>query len=87
MVYFKLTQPALDLEDNDRGTLELVLDRREDALLLPEKAVSMMGEKQVVYYLDEEGIRRFREVTTGLAANGQIEILSGLNEGDEVIAE
>ena len=87
VVYFKLTQPALDLEDNDRGTLELVLDRREDALLLPEKAVSMMGEKQVVYYLDEEGIRRFREVTTGLAANGQIEILSGLNEGDEVIAE
>ena len=87
VVYFKLTQPALGLEDNDRGTLELVLDRREDALLLPEKAVSMMGEKQVVYYLDEEGIRRFREVTTGLAANGQIEILSGLNEGDEVIAE
>lgn len=87
VVYFKLAQPALDLEDNDRGSLELILDRRENALLLPEKAVSMMGDKQVVYYLDEEGIRRFREVTTGLAANGQIEILSGLNEGDEVIAE
>lgn len=87
VVYFKLTQPALDLEDNDRGSLELVLDRREDALLLPEKAVSLMGEKQVVYYLDDEGVRRFREVTTGLAANGQIEVLSGVSEGDEVIAE
>ena len=87
VVYFKLTQPALDLEDNDRGSLELVLDTREDALLLPEKAVSLMGDKQVVYYLDEEGVRRFREVTTGLAANGQIEVLSGVSEGDEVIAE
>lgn len=86
-VYFKLTEPALDLEDNDRGTLELVLDTREDVLQLPEDSVSRMGEQQIVYYLDEEGVRRYREVTTGLAAGGMIEIVSGVSEGDAVIAE
>lgn len=86
-VYFKLTEPALDLEDNDRGTLQLVLDTRENALLLPEDSVSRMGEREIVYYLDEEGIRRYREVETGLAAGGMIEILSGVDEGNAVIAE
>jgi len=84
-VYFTLTQPAMDLEENDKGTFELVLDTRTDVLTLPEKTVSMMGDKQVVYYLDEEGIRRYCEVQTGLAANKIVEILSGLEEGDSVI--
>ena len=86
-VYFKLLQPAPDLEDNDRGSLELILDERRDVVLLPEKAISRMGDMQVVYYLDEEGIRRYREVQTGLEANGLIEIVSGVREGDAVIAE
>ena len=86
MVYLTLTQPALDLEENDRGTLTLILDTRTDALTLPEKAVSTLNGKSVVYYLDEEGIRRYREVETGLVAEGRVEILSGLNEGDCVIA-
>ena len=75
----------MDLEENDKGTFELVLDTRTDVLTLPEKTVSMMGDKQVVYYLDEEGIRRYCEVQTGLAANKIVEILSGLEEGDSVI--
>ena len=84
-VYLTLTQPALDLEDNDRGTLTLILDQRFDVLTLPEKAVSTLSGKSVVYYLDEEGIRRYREIETGLVAEDQVEILSGLSEGDCVI--
>ena len=43
------------------------------------------GVDTAVYYLDEEGVRRYCEVQTGLVADRMVEIISGLNEGDSVI--
>lgn len=41
--------------------------------------------KRFVYVQDENGLRAMAEVETGFEADGFVEILSGLEEGDAVI--
>ena len=45
------------------------------------------GDKSYVYKVSEENIANKTEVKTGLRNNKNIEIISGLNEGDTVVAE
>ena len=45
------------------------------------------GDKSYVYKINEENIANKTEVTTGLRGDKNIEIISGLNEGDIIVAE
>ena len=45
------------------------------------------GDKSYVYKVSAENIANKTEVKTGLRNNKNIEIISGLNEGDTVVAE
>ena len=45
------------------------------------------GDKSYVYKVSKENIANKTEVKTGLRNNQNIEIISGLNEGDTVVAE
>ncbi|MBR4441862.1 MAG: efflux RND transporter periplasmic adaptor subunit [Clostridia bacterium] len=86
-VYFALTEPTFDLEDNDRGTLTIELDSRHDVLRVPSSAISVINGETVVYYQDEQGMRAYKNVTTGLEADKMVEVISGLEEGDLVIVK
>lgn len=86
-VYLLLKTPAFDLEDGDRGTFTLVLDSRKDVLMVPERAVTTANGQSIVYYQNEDGLKAYKPVETGLVANKMVEIISGLAEGESVIAE
>ena len=86
-VYFALTEPTFELEDNDRGQLVIELDSRHDVLRVPASAVSTINGETVVYYQDDEGMKAYKKVTVGLEAKELIEVISGLEEGDLVIAK
>ena len=45
------------------------------------------GDKSYVYKVSEENIANKTEVKTGIRSNKNIEIISGLTEGDTVVAE
>ena len=47
----------------------------------------MEGDKTFIYKVSEKNITNKTEVEIGLREDGKIEILSGLNLGDEVVAE
>lgn len=85
-LYFTLDQPALELEDNDRGSTTITLDGRDDVLMVSEKAVSRAAGQTIVYYQDDEGMKTYKPVELGLCAGGYYEVLSGLSEGEAVIA-
>jgi RND family efflux transporter MFP subunit len=85
-VYFKLKDMTIPLEDGDRGVLELILDSRENVLMVPENAVAKINGKTIVYYQDANGLKVYKTVEVGLTGNGMTEIVSGLSEGDCVIA-
>jgi membrane fusion protein, multidrug efflux system len=54
------------------------------ALAVPRAAVIERGQLEGVYVVDSSGIAQYRLVKTGKSFGGQIEILSGLSEGEQV---
>lgn len=65
--------------------VDIAADRREDALFIPQRSVIKQHGKKIVRVL-ENGVVGEREVTTGLrGSEGKIEIIEGLEEGEQVI--
>ena len=58
-----------------------------NSLSVPDTSVIVEGDKSYVYQVNEENIANKKEVKTGLRSNKNIEIISGLTEGDTVVAE
>ena len=58
-----------------------------NSLSVPDTSVIVEGDKSYVYQVNEENIANKTEVKTGLRSNRNIEIISGLTEGDTVVAE
>lgn len=78
--------------DNREGALRpglfarvsLILQQRENALLVPEQALMPEGEAHFVYRVVDGKAQR-TEVTTGLREGTRVEILTGLEAGDQVV--
>ncbi len=64
----------------------VLIDRQENALLVPAAAVGEQDGKQFVYIRTEKGFEK-REVKAGLSNGVQTAILEGLKEGDVVRAQ
>ena len=45
------------------------------------------GSKKFIYKIIENNMIKKTEVETGIRNSGNLEVLSGLNEGDQIIAE
>ena len=58
-----------------------------DSLSVPDTSVMIEGDKSYVYKINGEDIANKTEVKTGLRGNKNIEIISGLTEGEIVVAE
>ncbi len=60
----------------------------ERALLIPKRAVAYRGEVTAVYIKNKEGVIRFRQIRLGHRhAKGEIEVLAGLSEGENIILD
>lgn len=84
-VRFQMSVPDPSLNTGKQGTILLVTDTRKNVLLLPTKAIVSLQNAKLVYYVDEDGIKNSKVVTTGLEVDGKVEILDGLEEGELVI--
>ncbi len=62
----------------------LLIDEKQDTLLVPRDAVTLINDQPTVYVVNGDRVEQ-RNVTTGVANDGQIEILSGLEAGDAVV--
>ena len=85
LVYFVITGTEAPTDSKARGTVSLYIDSRKDVLMLPKRAVFTVDGRHMVFYQDDSGVKSAKEVQCGLEANGYIEIVSGLDEGDCVI--
>jgi membrane fusion protein (multidrug efflux system) len=65
-------------------TVEVEMQRRDDALLIPEEALDPLGERNYVYVIRDNRARRV-EVRLGQRLPGEVEIVSGLNAGEPVV--
>lgn len=73
------------IEVETTGDICVVLDTRENVLVLPNSSVFSADGKSYVYMLDENNMKTVCFVETGLKGDEYTEIVSGLNEGDMVV--
>ncbi len=66
------------------GTAELILAEREDVLVLPKRAVQRYAVRRYVHVL-VNGVRVERDIEIGLETATEVEIVQGLEEGEEVV--
>ena len=77
-----------DLELLSGSLLEITVKfNLRDALSVPDTSIMMEGEKSYVYIVSDKNITNKTEVDIGLRSDGKVEILSGLSEGDLIVAE
>ena len=84
-VYF-CPMANINLEDGVVCSYQVVLKEKKNVLYLPASIVYTMGDKHVVYYEDENGLKSMKEVTIGETINNSVEITGGLEENEQVIA-
>ena len=58
-----------------------------NSLSVPDTSVMIEGDKSFVFKINDENIANKTEVITGLRYNKNIEIISGLDEGNVIVAE
>tara|TARA_B100000676_G_C17883769_1_gene735375 strand:+ start:99 stop:968 length:870 start_codon:yes stop_codon:yes gene_type:complete len=58
-----------------------------NSLSVPDTSVLIEGDRSFVYKIDDENTAIKTLVVTGIRSDKNIEIISGLNEGDRVVAE
>jgi HlyD family secretion protein len=80
----RLADPRGRLPFNASVNARIVVGEKPSALLVPRAALQRKGERRFVY-VDREGRAAAREVSVGLVGLNDVEIESGLAEGDSVL--
>ncbi len=79
-----LENPVAGLRDGMSATAEVIIERRDDVLSIPNRYVRGTPENRMVVVL-VDGQQEEREITLGLSDGFNTEVLSGLEEGEEVV--
>jgi len=68
------------------ANLTITTKKKEDVLLVPNRAIQTLGRRKVVKRIEGGSVRQV-EITVGLSNQSETEVISGLNEGDVLIIE
>ena len=82
--FLNIDGPPVPLQIGVSGRIELIMEEAIDVVYIPQDIVRVIGVRTFVYIV-EDGLRQVRDVEVGVRGNFTEEIISGLNEGDEVI--
>lgn len=69
------------------ASLDLTLQVRDSALVIPEPALMSNGDNFSVFVVDKDGKAQIRPVQVGIRLAGRAEVLKGLASGEVVIVE
>lgn len=83
-VTLEVDDPAGELRAGMFARVQIVYDVRTDAILIPAEAV-LEEDAETAVFVVEDGTAKRRVVGTGFASDDSIEVLSGLEESEEVI--
>ena len=86
-----LTRVKIDNPDNELipgSLLEITLStNKRDSLSIPDTSIILEGNKAYVYKVSKDNITNRSEIQIGLRKDGKVEVTSGLDEGDIIVAE
>jgi membrane fusion protein, multidrug efflux system len=89
LIKARIPNPDHDLRPGMFASLDLTLTTREDAIVIPEMALSQVLEQNRarLYVVTPDLTAQLKTVTVGTRLKGQIEIVEGLQSGEKVIVE
>ena len=67
--------------------LDLTLQVREAAIVIPEPAIMSSGDNFSVFVIDDKSAAQVRPIQVGLRLAGKVEVTSGLSAGEKVVVE
>jgi len=79
-----LENPVAELRDGMSATAEVIIERHDDVLSIPNRYIRGTPENRMVVVLVDEQEEE-REITLGLTDGINTEVLSGLQEGEKVV--
>ena len=79
-----LDQPGPQIRPGMTANATIIVEQRNDVLLVPNRAVRTVGQQKIVTVL-KDGKQTPVVVTLGMSGDTQSEVTSGLNEGDVVV--
>ena len=86
-----LTRVMIENENSELipgSLLEVVINYNErNSLGIPDTSMMIEGSKTYVYKVSKDNIANKTEIEIGIRDNGFIEVISGLNEGETIVAE
>ena len=86
-----LTRVIIENENSELipgSLLEVVINYNvRDSLGIPDTSMMVEGDKTYVYKVSKENIANKTEIKIGIRDGGFIEVVSGLKEGDNIVAE
>jgi Cu(I)/Ag(I) efflux system membrane fusion protein len=85
-VRMRFANPDLALKHNMFASVRIATPARDNVLTVPSEALIRTGGGDRVVIALGDGRFKPMPVKTGIAAGGKVEIASGLNEGDRVVA-
>jgi len=80
-----LNQPSGSLIPGSAVSVDIILEQRQNTLVVPVTAVQREGETPYVWVRDADNLAQQREVAIGLETLEAVEITAGLQEGDEIV--
>lgn len=83
-VYFRLKELPKEVEIGDSAEVTLILEKKEDVIVVPRSMVSSYGGRSYVQVL-ENGMKFERDVELGIQTPTEVEIKKGLNVGDKLV--
>jgi membrane fusion protein (multidrug efflux system) len=87
LVKARVPNPEAELKPGMFANLDLTLKLKEDAIVIPESSVLASGDRNIIYVLNSQDEAQIRPVKLGIRQAGLVEIASGLNPGERVVAE
>ena len=82
----RISNPDYELIPGSLLEVTLSFNKRE-TLSIPDTSIILEGNKAYVYKISKENIANRLEIQIGLRNEGNVEVISGLNSGDLIVAE
>jgi multidrug efflux pump subunit AcrA (membrane-fusion protein) len=85
-IYFKLTDSAVKPDLNANADIAIILQKKENVIVVPRFAMSALLGRTFVKVLEGESIKEM-DIETGIESESEIEIVKGLKEGQKIILQ
>ncbi len=85
-VTLQFVKESGDIRSGMTANIDILTDKRENVIIVPQRAVIAKNNDKIIRILDKNGVINEVKVETGLrGSDGNVEIISGLKEGDNAV--